>query len=610
MFCLKWILFFCVFEISTGQFQSVLNYYREILNIPQGATRDTDVFKKEYDFIVVGAGSGGSVVANRLTEVGNWSVLLLEAGKEEILITDIPLLVSYILGTEFNWGYTTEPQQFGCLSMNSGRCNWPRGKAMGGTSVINYMVYTRGFKEDYDNWASLGNTGWGYKDVFKYFLKSENIRVPGLEKSRFHKKGGYANVERPSWRTPLAKSFMESGESLGYPTGDNDGLTPPGFSYVLTTTKRGARESASKAFLRPIRNRPNLHVVKKARATKILIDPTSKKTYGVEFVKNRKYYKVKASKEVIVSAGSLNTPQLLMLSGIGPKSHLEELNIPVLKDSKVGHNLQDHVSMAGLAFLVNDTVSIVENRYMNPRYVLDYWVRGEGPYTLPGGAEAVAFVSTKNNPNKTHPDMELVFGPGAFTGDTGGSIRMSYAMNETFFDRVYRRYQGKDAFNVVPVLLRPYSRGYLRLRSKNPFHWPLFYPNYYTDPRDIDAMVDGIKKALEIGLSKPFQKFNSKLIDSKFPGCEHLEYMSDEYWGCCAMHLTTNLHHQVGTCKMGPNNDPDAVVDPQLRVYGVQGLRVVDGSIMPVIPASHTHAVIYMIAEKASDMIKQAWRGK
>ncbi|KAF6217328.1 hypothetical protein GE061_001682 [Apolygus lucorum] len=485
-----------VLEFVRGQrllVQNVLDYYRDVFELPRGAVRDVTDVKRAYDFIVIGAGSGGSVVANRLTENKDWSVLLVEAGKEEILLTDVPLLSSYMLSTDYNWGYKAEPQDAACLSMNERKCSWPRGKSMGGTSVINFMVYTRGFKPDYDLWASLGNDGWSYKDVFKYFMKSENIDVPSMKKSRFHSSGGFLNIERPKWRSPLVGSFIEMGKNLGYPTGDSDGLTPYGFYYVLTNTKDGARQSASKAFLRPIRNRANLHVTKRSKVTKILINPTTKTAYGVEYVKNNKKYTVRAKKEVILSAGSLNSPQLLMLSGVGPEEHLKEMGIPVIQNLKVGDNMQDHVSMAGLAFLVNDTVSIIESRFTSARYILDYWVRGEGPYTLPGGAEAVAFVSTKLNDDRRHPDMELVFGPGAFTGDTGGSLRACFNMNDSFYQQVYKPYEGRDAFNVVPVLLRPKSRGAVRLRSKNPFHWPLLYPNYFKDERDLRTMVEGIK---------------------------------------------------------------------------------------------------------------------
>ncbi|KAG8326560.1 hypothetical protein J6590_038439 [Homalodisca vitripennis] len=479
-------------------FQSVLEYYRAAVNIPPGAASDTSVFQKEYDFVVVGAGSGGSVVANRLSEVPDWSILLLEAGKEEILLTDIPLLVSYILATDYNWGYKTQPQPGMCLSMEKQRCNWHRGKGMGGTSIINYMVYSRGSKRDFDNWERLGNPGWSYEDVLPYFRKSENINIPQLRDSPYHGTGGYLNVDKAHWATPLGKLFINALKDRGYPLRDTNNPNPIGVYPVLSTTVDGARLSASKAFIRPVRARRNLFVGKEARVTRILIDSKTNKTFGVEFVKNRRTYVVRAKKEVILSAGSLNSPQLLMLSGIGPRDHLEDLGIPVISDLKVGYNLQDHVSMAGLAFQVNDSITIVESRYFGPQYFLDYMLNGNGPYTMPGGAEAVAFTRTKYNNDTDQPDMELVMGPGSFMGDTGGSLRQSFNIREDVFNKIYGSRMGQDGFGIVPILLQPKSRGRVKLKSRNPFHWPLLYPNYFSDPRDVQVLVEGLKQATSV----------------------------------------------------------------------------------------------------------------
>lgn len=481
--------------------QSVLQYYRSAVSIPPGAAPDTEVFLKEYDFVVVGAGSGGCVVANRLTEVPEWSVLLLEAGKEEILLTDIPILVSYILATDYNWGYKTQPNRGMCMSMENNRCNWHRGKGMGGTSIVNYMVYSRGSKRDFDNWEKLGNQGWSYDDVLPYFKKSENIAVPVLRDSEYHGTGGYLNVDKAHWGTPLGKIFIEALKEKGYPLKDSNNPNPIGVYPVLSTTVNGARLSASKAFIRPIRSRKNLNVGKQARVTKILIDSRTNRTFGVEFVKNRKTYVVRARKEVILSAGSLNSPQLLMLSGVGPKDHLVELKIPLIKDARVGYNLQDHVSMAGLAFQVNDSVTIVESRYQSPQYFFDYLLNGNGPYTMPGGAEAVAFTRTKYNQENDQPDMELVMGPGSFMGDTGGSLRQSFNIRLDVFNRIYGSRMGQDGFGIVPILLQPKSRGRVKLKSKNPFHWPLLFPNYFSDQRDVEVLVEGLKQVIYIILS-------------------------------------------------------------------------------------------------------------
>ncbi|XP_025424858.1 glucose dehydrogenase [FAD, quinone]-like [Sipha flava] len=591
-------------------FQAVVEYYRMLGPGPADAVPDAAYVKQHYDFVVVGAGSGGSVVANRLTEVAGWSVLLLEAGGEENAMTEVPLLVSYLIGSGFDWGYRTERQPGICGAMADKRCRWPRGKVMGGTSVINYMVYTRGVPDDYDHWARLGNSGWSYADVLPYFRKSEDARhVPSPSTYQYHGRGGYLKVEEPTWKTPLGPVFLRAGRELGYQVpADHSGPRPLGFSYVLATTDRGTRCSASKAFLRPIRHRPNLTVAKHATVTKVLIDAVSKRAYGVRFVRGRRTFEVYARKEVILSAGALNTPQLLMLSGVGPADHLIEHGIPVISNLKVGYNLQDHMSMAGLVFLVNQSVTIVESRFRNPKYLVQYALRGQGPYTIPGGAEALAFTATRFAVNGSRaPDMELVFGPGALTGDTGGSLRRLLGMNETFYDQVYGKFLEHDAWGLVPILLRPYSRGRVKLRSSNPFHAPLFYAGYLTDERDRNTLVEGIKQAIAVSKTRAFQKYGSRLLPIPFPGCEHKPFMSDAYWRCAIGLVSTNLHHQSGTCKMGPDSDPDAVVNPRLRVRGIKGLRVVDTSIMPVIPAGHTNSMAFMIGEKAADMIKESW---
>ncbi|XP_050523876.1 glucose dehydrogenase [FAD, quinone]-like isoform X1 [Daktulosphaira vitifoliae] len=591
-------------------FTAVMQYYKNIAPGPIDAVPDTTHIKKQYDFIVVGAGSGGSVVANRLTEIPDWTVLLLEAGGEENVMSDIPLLVSYLLDIGYDWGYRTERQPGICGAMKDRRCRWPRGKAMGGSSVINYMMYTRGVPEDYDNWVKLGNQGWSYADVLPYFKKSEDVGMGNpLSLSPYHGIGGYLKVQEPKWRTTLAPVFLKAGQELGYSlTDDYNGQQPLGFSYVQSNTDFGRRCSASKSFLRPIRQRHNLSITKKSFVTKILIDPITKRAYGIKFVKNGRTITVLARKEVIICGGTINTPQLLMLSGIGPADHLKEIGIPLIEDLKVGFNLQDHASMAGLVFLVNQSVTIVESRYRHPKYLLQYTFKGEGPYTIPGGAEAVAFTVTKYAKNSTLvPDMELVFAPGALTGDTGGSLQRLLGIDDLFYEQAYGHYRGQDAWGLVPILLRPNSRGRIKLRSANPFQFPLLYANYFTDPQDRRVLIEGIKQAIAVSETKAFQKYGSKLLPVPFPGCEHEPFGSDAYWWCTTSMVSTNLHHQVGTCKMGPDSDPDAVVDPKLRVRGIKGLRVVDASIMPVIPAGHTNSMVYMIGEKASDMIKETW---
>ncbi|XP_011296796.1 glucose dehydrogenase [FAD, quinone]-like [Fopius arisanus] len=593
--------------------------------------------KYSYDFIIIGAGSGGSVVANRLSEIAHWNILLLEAGGDEIFLTDIPLLAPVMHITSYNWGYKTEPRRKNvdgtggyCLSMINGRCNWPRGKAVGGTSVINFMIHSRGSKNDFDEWAAMGNRGWSYEEILPYFHKSEKAHLVederrGVNASIYGKKG-YLDVTTPSWRSVLSDAFLEAGEQLGYRIKDSNDGDPMGFGISKTNIRGGGRVSAAKAFIKPIRHRSNFHLSRFSRVTRIIINPETKTATGVEFVRDSKTYVVEARKEIILSAGSLNSPQLLMLSGVGPQNHLTNLGIQIIQDLPVGHNLQDHVSMAALTFLVNDSVTIVEPRIAsNYKNTFDYWIRGTGPFTVPAGAEALAFIDTQATNHYVHkrftnydskitprndmdgePDIELVFGIGSMAGDASGVMRSIFGLPDDWYDKVFKQYEGQDGFSIVPVLLHPKSRGRVTLRSSNPFHSPILQANYFDNNEDLQTIVRGIKKAIEVASTRAFEKYNATLLPVKFPGCTDLDFQSDKYWACVSRQVSTTLGHFVGTCKMAPR-EADGVVDERLKVYGVKKLRVVDASVMPLLVSGHTNAPTYMIGEKASDMIKEDW---
>jgi len=375
-------------------------------------------------------------------------------------------------------------------------------------------------------------------------------------------------------------------------------------SYLQANIDNETRWSSNRAYLYPLKGkRHNLHVKKNALVTRVLIDPQTKTAYGIMVQADGRMQKVLARKEVIVSAGAINTPQLLMLSGVGPAKHLREVGIKPIVDLAVGYNLQDHTA-PGVTFTTNAT-SLKLSQILTSESVGNY-LRGRGPMRIPGGVEAISFYAMDDESRvKDWPDMELFFTASSLSFNP--ALRLTFGLRPEIYELIYGDLErkGTDTFMIFPMILRAKSRGRIKLRSRNPLVHPLIYANYFNHPYDMNITVRGIQKAVSLIDMPAFRAINAKVLNKQIPGCRQHVWMSAKYWECHARHFTFTIYHYAGTAKMGPRTDPSAVVDARLRVHGIGQLRVVDASIMPYLVSGHPNGPVYLIAEKAADMIKQ-----
>ncbi|HZV21691.1 MAG TPA: choline dehydrogenase [Hyphomicrobiales bacterium] len=522
-----------------------------------------------FDYVIVGGGSAGCVLANRLSADPAVKVALLEAGPaDKNFLIHMP--AGYAILMKFgwvDWGYHTEPQT--CL--HGRKLFWPRGKVLGGSSSVNAMVYTRGVPSDYDLWAQLGNRGWSWSDVLPYFRKAENY-LPGT--NEYHGGQGPLKVSRPGIAAPLNRAWVEAGQQAGYPyTDDFNGAEQEGFGPLDCTHANGRRSSAAVSYLRPVLGRPNLTVITGAQATRVLLEKG--RAAGVEYAKKKQKHVIFASSEIILSAGTINSPQLLLLSGIGPADEISARGIaPIHHLPGVGKNLQDHIHGAVKHYATKPVslYSVVKPTAL-PRHILYYLLTHKGPAATMG-LEALAFV--KSRPELLAPDLEYHFAP------------VLYANHG-------RQIIHRHGFMAYYNLQRPEARGEITLKSANPLDPPAIQPNYLQSETDLGTLREGFKIARRIFSQEAFDPYRGKEF---MPGPSvKTDAEIDEY------HRATveTIYHPVGTCKMG--QDDMAVVDETLRVRGIEGLRVADASIMPRLISGNTNAPTIMIAEKAADMI-------
>jgi choline dehydrogenase len=527
---------------------------------------------REFDYIIVGAGSAGCVLANRLTAEGKYSVLLLEAGPRDTNPwIHIPLGYGRLFKEKaVNWMYQTEPEP----GLNGRNVFQPRGKTLGGSSSINGLLYVRGQHEDYDRWRQHGNLGWGFDDVLPYFKKAED-QTRGADD--FHGTGGPLPVSNLGHPDPISAAFVEAAVEAGIPRNpDFNGVTQEGAGFFQTTTKGGRRASTAVAYLRPAKARSNLHVETSALAEKILFE--GRRAVGVAYRIAGIPRKARARKEILVSGGAFNSPQLLQLSGVGPADLLRQHGVEVVLDAPgVGYDLQDHMQVrvvmrCSQAITLND---IVNNPFRKVMTGLRYAAFRTGPLTIAAGTSGAFF---KTDPRLATPDIQIHFLP--FSTDKMGEKLHPFS-----------------GFTASVCQLRPESRGSLRIRSADPAVPPEIRINYLASEVDRTANVEGLKilrKILHAPALAPY------VVEEVDPGDK---VTSDEALLAYCRVRGSTIYHPTSTCRMG--NDPLAVVDQRLRVRGIDGLRVVDASVMPDLVSGNTNAPVIMIAEKASDMILQ-----
>ena len=530
-----------------------------------------------YDYVIVGAGSAGSVLANRLSEDGTASVLVLEAGPSDwhpYIHMPAGFIKTFHIPS-VNWLYHMEPSQW----TGGRRILAPRGKTLGGSSSINGHVYNRGQRMDFDTWAQLGNRGWGYADVLPYFRRME--RRLGDGDPTFRGRDGSLTVSDLDWRHPLCEAFIEGAVSLGIPRNpDYNAAIQEGVAYAQRTINNGRRVSAATAFLHPARKRPNVTVRTHAHTTGLVFE--GKRCVGVDYSyggRGGESCSVRAAREVILSAGSYNSPQLLQLSGIGPAGLLKSLDIPVRHAlAGVGENLRDHYAPRFTVRVKNiDTINERARGLKLVGEILRYAATRKGILAL---NPTLVYCFWRSDASVANSDLQLTFTPASYREGVQGQLDLEPGMTIASWQQ------------------RPDSRGYVRLRSADPFDPPIIQPNYLAEEGDRRVLLAGMKLARRLLRTKPLEPYYDY---EDFPGDK---VQSDEELMGAAKERGTTTFHPAGTCRMGPKTDPLAVVDDGLRVHGLEGLRVIDASIMPTMLSANLNAATLMLADKASDLIR------
>ena len=530
----------------------------------------------QYDYVIVGAGTAGCVLANRLTACGKYTVCLLEAGPSDWNpMIHIPAgFMKTIANPSVNWLYQSEP----CPGTNGRTIPMPRGKVIGGSSSINGLIFNRGQKMDFDVWAQKGNRGWSYDDVLPYFRRYESHE--GSPDSSYRGQTGEMTITDLKWRDPLCEAFIKGAESIGIPRNpDYNGAHQEGTSYVQRTSTGKLRMSAARAFLKPARKRQNLRVITNAHATKILLD--GKRAIGVAYNRggaNGRPDQVYAGREVIIAGGTINSPQLLQLSGIGSAKLLHDLGIKVAHNlAGVGENLRDHYGARLTARAKN--VNTINELAHGPKLVGEIVKYFLGRRSILELGPTLVYCFWHSDEMIRNADLQISFTPASY--NEGKQAKLDK----------------EPGFSLAAWQQRPESLGYVRARNKNPFEKPQIQPNYLSHEEDRRVLLAGIK------VSRRLMNTEALAPYFDYEGYPGVHIQNDDELLDVARQRSTTLYHLMGTCRMGTETDPTAVVDDKLRIHGLQNLRVIDASIMPSMPSANLNAAVMMIAEKCADMI-------
>lgn len=507
-----------------------------------------------------------------------------------------------MLETEYDWGFRAEESDKYCKIIRNG-CAWPRGKMLGGSGSINGMIYLRGTPQDFDDWEKLGNHDWDYETVLDYFKKTENNLAINALDVEFHSYGGRLKVDLYRANDTIRNMFLEAAKEFGYElVTDFNGNDRIGYANVQGTLANGVRQSTAKAFLIPNGNRTNLHVIKHAHVIKLDVDSRNWVT-GVHFnYKSEKEFKAVAKKEVILSAGTINTPQILMLSGVGPKKELQRHKIKTKVDLAVGKNLQDHVYV-GLFFKFTKSNETAEDPKVS---LFNYLNSRSGPLAAPS-TDFVGYINTKYWIDN-HPDIQYMHTP--YPRQSTEALQESLATKgypKAIIKRLVNMNKKTALAMCFVILTNPKSRGEIVLRNSSPVYKPKIVPNHLAEQEDIDSLVKGIQFYAQFVNTTAFKEMGGELLRFDIEECDKFEYQSVPYWECYSRYFSSSFLHAVGTAKMGPASDPQAVVDSTLKVRGVHGLRVVDASVMPKQVSANTNAATIMIGERGADFIKEDW---